>query len=178
MLQAAQSGAQQGYDAFTLNYLTSGINKAAAASLGTAARLGADPNQLSGILDQRIQGLLKVGSDNHLLNMQNFSRYMGAVEMMGQNKTAEWQSGQNLIKDRLQAANANKQAGLQNMGSAANAFISMDAARRTERLYTVKNPAPTPDATAVGGLTEDEAVNNAINSDRRFNTRRFNAFNG
>src|SRR5687768_11488299 len=47
VLNATQNMAQQGYDATTLNFLTSDIDRSFAEGLGAAQRMGADPNQLS-----------------------------------------------------------------------------------------------------------------------------------
>lgn len=139
ILNATQSAAQGGYDPFTLSYMTNQVDRAASEAMGTAARLGADPNDLSSLLDQRIQGIMKIGAENANLNMANVSRYLGALEVVGDNKEAEWASEQNIIKDRLQAANQNKQAGLQNLGGAMNAAISLSSAAKTANIGTTSN---------------------------------------
>lgn len=136
LLQATQSLAQQGFDPVTLNYLTNQTDRAFSSSIDAATRLGADPNQLSAIFDQKMQGIMKIGAENHQLNMENFSRYLGAKDVIGQNKVAEFNSQQDILKDQMQALGVEKQAGIQNIGSGANAFISMDASNRTSRLYT------------------------------------------
>lgn len=143
ILRAAQANAQQGYDASTLDYLTNQVDRGASQAYGTAARLGADPNQLSAIFDQKMQGLMKIGAENHALNLQNFGKYLSALDVIGQNKAAEWSSQQDIIKDQLQAASAEKQAGIQNIGSAANAAISLTSAARTSDLFTGGLNAPT-----------------------------------
>lgn len=137
-LNLTQSMAQNGYDAFTLNYLNSGVDRAAESSLGAATRLGADPNQLSDILDQRMQGLYKIGAENHNLNMANVNKYLGALEVVAKNKEAEWASQQDIVKQNLQAAAAKLKDGMGNIGGAANNLISMEAAKNTANLYLDK----------------------------------------
>lgn len=135
ILQATQNAAQQGYDAFTLNYLTNQTDRAFDSSLGAATRLGANPNDLNRLFDQKVQSVMKIGAENHALNMKNFSQYLSAKDVIGQNKAAEWKSQQDFIKDDMQAAAASKQQGIQNIGSAANAFISLSASSKTNDLY-------------------------------------------
>jgi hypothetical protein len=136
ILNATQNRAQGGFDAFTLNYLTNQTDRAFDSGLNTATRLGADPNQLSALFDQKIQATMKIGAENARLNMDNFSRYLGALDVIGQNKTAEWSSEQDILKDKLQAANADKQAGLQNIVGGANALTANISAGKTANLYS------------------------------------------
>ena len=135
ILNASESMASQGLDPFTLNYLTGEVNRSTAKTLGIAERLGADPNVLSSILQTNIEGLMKIGAENHAQNMKNFGQYLGALDMMSKNKEAEWASQQDIVKDRLQQAAALKGAGMANIGSAANAFISISSADRIANLY-------------------------------------------
>lgn len=135
ILQATQNAAQQGYDPFTLNYLTNQTDRAFDQASGAATRLGANPNDLGALFDQKMQGIMKIGAENHALNLASFSKYLSAVDVIGQNKAAEQVSADNLIKDQMQAAAADKAAGVQNVGSAANAFISMSSAAKTSDLY-------------------------------------------
>lgn len=136
ILQATKNRSQQGFDAFSLNFLTNQTDRAFSSTLGSATKLGADPNQLSALFDQKVQSLMKVGAENHRLNMENFSKYLQAEAMIAENKTAEWQSKENMIKDRQQAAGTEKKEGLQNIFNAANAFISTQASDKTMDLFT------------------------------------------
>lgn len=135
IMQAAQSMAQSGFDPFTLNFLTNQTDRAFSSSVGAATRLGANPNDLSMLLDNKMQGVMKIGAENHRLNMENFSRFLSAKDVIGQNKAAEWKSQQDMIKDDMQAAAADKAAGIQNIGSAANSAISLGASSQTSDLY-------------------------------------------
>lgn len=135
ILQATQSQAQQGFDPTTLNYLTNQTDRAFSGATDAAVRLGANPNDLSRLFDQKMQQIMQIGAQNHDLNMKNFDRYISAVDTIGQNKIAEFNSEQDILKDKLQAAGLEKQAGIQNVGSGLNSFISLDASRRTSDLY-------------------------------------------
>lgn len=153
ILNATENLASEGFDAFTLNYLTSGIDRSFSEASGTAERLGANPNDLSSLLDQKIQGLMKVGAENHQLNMENFSKFLGALDVMGQNKAAEWKSQQDIIKDQLQSAAEDKQAGLKNIFSAANAAIGTDAAGKTGKLFSLDDLLKALKGGGAGDLT-------------------------
>ena len=135
ILQATQMMAQQGFDASTLSYLTNQGDRAFSSAVGAATRLGANPNDLSNILDLKLQNSFKIGAENHRLNMENFSKYLSAVDVIGQNKAAEWKSQQDFIKDDMQAAAAEKAAGVQNIAGGINAGISSYASQQTSQLY-------------------------------------------
>ncbi len=149
ILQQAQSTAGTGYDPFTLSYLTDQTDQAFSSTLGTAERLGANPNDLSGLFNQKVNSIMKIGAENHALNMENMGKYITALDVVGQNKAAEQKSQQDLIKDQQQAAAADKQAGLQNIFGAANTFLSGYAADKANQLFapkttpTVTQPGPT-----------------------------------
>lgn len=151
-MQLAQSMAGQGYDAFTLNYLTGNIDRAFSETTGTAKRLGADANSLSGLLAQRMQSIMQVGAGNaqaHQGNLKNFSAMLGVVAA---NKTAEGKSEQDIIKDKLQQAGLDKQQGMANITSAANALISIMSADATGNLYK-------EDQTALANSRQDSIFN-------------------
>lgn len=135
ILQATQNRAQQGYDPVTLNYLTNQADRTFDQASGAMLRLGGDPNELSALLDQTMQARMKIGAENHALNMENFSKYLSAVNTVAENKAAEWKSREDIIKDQMQSAGADKQAGLQNVVSAANAFMSLLSSAKTAGLY-------------------------------------------
>lgn len=133
IVSQTQNAAQTGLDPATLQYLTTGIDNAASATLGVAKRLGANPNDLSAILDQQLEGMFKVGTQNAALKMENFSKYLSAEELLSKNLEAEWASQQGIIKDKLQSVqesrnNANKtiNSGLNNIVSGISAMQIMD----------------------------------------------------
>jgi len=125
----------QGGDTITRDFLTGQINRSFSQSANTALQLGADLNDLSRLFEQKVNSLMQVGNQFHASNMEAFGKALAAYDLMASNKTAEWQSQQDIIKDKLQASGLDKQAGIQNLGSAANAYISLDASRRTSNLY-------------------------------------------
>lgn len=139
ILNATASNAGQGFDPFSLNFMTGQTDRAFTTGLGTATRLGADPNDLSGLFDQKMQGIFKIGAENAQLNMDNFSKYLSALDVIGQNKAAEQKSQQDLIKDQLQAASAEKQSGIQNISNAANAYLGFSSANQAAKLYAQQN---------------------------------------
>lgn len=134
ILQATEQ-AMGGYDPTTLNFLTNQTDRAFDQATGSAVRLGANPNDLSSLFDQKIQGIMKIGADNHAINMEQFGKYLSALDVVASNKAAEQKSQQDIIKDKLASASAEKAAGIQNLGSAANAFIGLDASSKTSDLY-------------------------------------------
>jgi hypothetical protein len=138
ILNATKSMASQGYDAFTLNYLTNQTDRAFSSSVDAAKRLGADPNDLSALFDNKITAMMQIGAENHSLNLQNFSKYLEALNLIGESKTAEWKSQQDIIKDKIQAAAGNKNQGVQNIGNAANLFLSTLLGEEMKDLYRPK----------------------------------------
>ncbi len=135
ILNATASRASSGYDPGTLDYLTNQVDRGFSSSLNAATSLGADPNQLSNIFDQKIQASMKIGAENQLLNMQNFQRYLQAESVVADNSAAEQKSQQDILKDLLQSASADKAAGFQNIGSGLNAGIAAASAYGTMQLY-------------------------------------------
>lgn len=135
VLQATENRAQQGFDAQTLDYLTNQTDRAFDSVLGTATRLGADPNDLSAAFDQKMQGIMKIGAQNQALNMETFNRYLGAMDTVAANKAAEQKSQQDLIRDDLQAASGNKAAGLQNIAGGINTYIAGQASADMKQLF-------------------------------------------
>jgi hypothetical protein len=140
-LNAAAMMAQQGFDPATLGYLTSQTQKQTAGALDVASRLGGDPNSLSAILGQQTNNLMKIGAENHNLNMANFQRYLSAMDNVAKNKEAEQISAQNLIKDQIKAATGEKAAGVQNFQNAGNTLMSILAAQKQMELF---NPRALP----------------------------------
>lgn len=135
IMQATES-MQGGFDPSTLAYLTGQSDRAFASTLGAATRLGADPNQLATAFDRRVQESMKIGWENHLENLKNFDKYISALGLMADNAAAEQKSRQDIIKNKLQAASADKVSGLQNIGSGLNAGIGVASSAATMNLYT------------------------------------------
>lgn len=133
---ATQSMASSGFDPATLEYMTGQTNKQSAAALGTAARMGADPNALGAILDQNLDRLVQIGSENARMNMQRFGQFMEASQMLASSRDAERVSKNNRIKDELQQAATDKAQGFANFGNALNTLVSVDANNKIGKLFT------------------------------------------
>lgn len=133
MLNLTLSGAPG--DTITRDFQTDQIDRTFSQITGNATRLGADPNDLSALFDQKMNSIMKVGQQFHASNMEAMSKVLSAYDVVAANKSAEWSSQQDIIKDKLQAASAEKAAGIQNIGSAVNAGISLSASAKTSDLY-------------------------------------------
>ncbi len=122
-------------DTLTRDFQTGQVDRAFSQVLGNATRLGADPNDLSALFDQKINSLMQVGNQFHASNMEAFSKVLSAYDIVAENKAAEWKSQQDILKDQIQAASAEKAAGIQNLGSAANAAISLSSSSQVKQIY-------------------------------------------
>lgn len=138
ILQATENRAQQGFDPVTLDYLTNETDRAFTSALGTAEMLGADPNMLSGLFDQKMQGIMKIGAENHQLNMQNFSQYLGALSTVAGSKDAEWLDQENKVKDLQQKAAIDKADATKQISEGLDSAITGVALLAEENLYKDK----------------------------------------
>lgn len=148
-LNATQSNAQSGFDAFSLNYLTNQIDQSFGSSVDSIEKYGAtsgrvDPNVLSSIFTQKVNALGQVANENHALMMDNFSKYLGALNTVGENKAAEWQSQQDIIKDKLQAASGQQTVGNQNISGGLSDLLKALTTDQTMNLYNPSRPKQTP----------------------------------
>jgi hypothetical protein len=135
ILQATTNMVGQGLDPATLTYLTTQTNTSTANVLDVAKRLGADPNSLSAILGQQMMQLTKIGAENHAAGMQEFGQYLNALDMIAKDKEAEWASQQNILKDKIVAANTTKREGFQNVFNSINSFLGTYAAGKTGDMF-------------------------------------------
>ncbi len=133
ILNAVQSKAQG--DTQTRDFQTQQIDNSFANQLGVAELLGADPNDLSSLFNQKMQGILQVGQQFHQSNMEMFGKYTGALEMVAANKAGEWKSTQDFVKDDLQAAAADGAAANQTINSGINMALSGYSASQSNKLY-------------------------------------------
>lgn len=164
ILNATKNLASQGYDPATLAYLTNQTDNAFASSAGLAKRLGADANTLSNLFNDKIQATMRIGAENHALNMENFSKYLSALSTVSENKAAEQKSKNDIIKDKIQAAVADKQAGLQNISGGFNTALSTISASKSNKLFTAgkKGVQATTGGTASNDLIQ-MLIQNLIN---------------
>jgi len=135
ILNLTTSNAAQGYSDETMNYLTGQAGAGLSAGLGAATRLGADPNQLSGLLDSYYQDIFKIGNENELVKMKKFDSLTNAMQLVAQNKDAEWQSQENLIKDQMQSVAARLGKAEQGINSGLNFGIQGLANIASANLY-------------------------------------------
>jgi hypothetical protein len=135
IVDALSNRASQGYDAQTLSYLNDNLDRSFTDSANTALRFGGDPNTVADLFDSKMRGIMKIGADNHALNMENYSKWLSAVDMLGKNKEAEWASEQSLLKDDLQAANQKKKDAFQNIFGGINGITSLTASGNTMKLF-------------------------------------------
>jgi hypothetical protein len=166
ILNMQQFNAQQGFSDETQSFLTGQAGAGLSAGLGTASRLGADPNQLGGIIDNYYQDIFKIGAESDLVKMKKFDSLTSALNLVAENKTAEWQSQENLIKDQMAAAAQRLGAGQQNIQSGLNAGLSSISALAGMNLFKTKTPN-TPEllasnipATVPAGRTPDLSIGN------------------
>lgn len=140
ILNLTESNAAHGYSDETLNYLTGQAGAGLSGTLGTAERLGADPNQLSGILDSYYGDIFKIGAENDLVKMKKFDSLTNAIGLVAQNKEAEYQSRENLIKDQMQAAAARLSKAEQGVNSGLNFGIQALTNLASGGLYNTSKP--------------------------------------
>lgn len=138
ILNLNQFNAQTGFSDETTSYLTGQAGAGLAAGLGTAQRLGGDPNATAGLVDNYYQDIFKIGAESDLVKMKKFDSITNALNLVAENKAAEWASEDNLIKDQMQsvasrvgAANVGQQSGL-------NLALSSIGALATNNLYGTK----------------------------------------
>lgn len=139
VLQATQANAQTGFDATTLDYLTNQTDQAFAGSLGVAQRLGSDPNALSAVFGQKINGIMQIGAQNHQLQMQNFSAYLNAQNAVAAGDAAEQKSAQDQLKDQLQKIAIDKQMATAQISNSINTGISAYSNYKIGQLYNTPN---------------------------------------
>lgn len=135
VLNATQYNATSGFDASTLDYLTNQTDNAFAGSLSTAEKLGADPNALSAIFGQKINGIMQVSAQNHQLQTQNFSTYLNALNAVGASDAAEQKSVQDQLKDQLQKIAVDKQVASQQISQGLNTGVTAWSNYEIAKLY-------------------------------------------
>lgn len=122
-------------DTQTRDYQTQQIDNAFSQQLGVAELLGADANDLSGMFQQKINGILQVGQQFHASNMEAFGKYIGALDMVAKSKDAEYGSQQNIVKDAIQAAAADGKAADATINSGINTALAGYSSYQSNKLY-------------------------------------------
>lgn len=161
----------QGYSDSTLGYLTGEAGAGLSSGLGAATRLGADPNQLSGLVDNYYKNIFSIGAGSELARMKQFDSVTNAMLLLAGNKEAEEVSKDNLIKDQMQAVSSRVRAAGVGVQSGANLLLNSVANLGATGLYGSTN---TPNnvtipgtnlsaggsgaAAGTGGLTPSEII--------------------
>lgn len=166
VLQATQNKAQSGLDPATLQYLTGQTDQAFSSTLGIIERMGGDANAAAAAFDQKLTSDMKIGIENHAANMENFSKYLGALSSIGESKTAEWISKDNKLRDQLQAAGAQFQNANTGLNSDLNTIIAAGSALAQSQLY--KDPKQKAAAASLG-YAPGTVVNAPTAADRMIN---------
>lgn len=122
-------------DTITRDFELGQLDQGFANTLGTVQLLGGDPNTAASLFDRKMQGILQVGQQFHASNMEAFGKYMGALNLVSENKAAEWQSQQDILKDKLQAASGAKGDAFKNISGGINTLLSGLAANAEMGLY-------------------------------------------
>lgn len=133
ILNAVESKAQG--DTQARDYETQQIDNAFANQLGIAELLGADPNDLSSLFNQKMQGIIQTGREFTKSNMDLFGKWVGVKELVAANKTGEWKSEQDFVKDDLQAAAADGASANATINSGVNMALSGLSASQSNKLY-------------------------------------------
>lgn len=144
ILNATQSKAANGLGAETLNYLTDQTDRSFSSSVGASSLLGGNPNDLSALFDQKMQGLMKIGSANQAANLANFSQYLGALNTVADNAAAEQISADNLLKDAIQGKSAAAADANKNIQNGLNTMVGAGAAYAQGQLYKDKKDKKPP----------------------------------
>lgn len=139
MLQATQQNAQSGFGAEILNYLTGNADRAFSSSIGAAELLGGDPNDLSDIFEKRVNESMRIAGESHAQKMANFGMFLKSLNVVGENKAAEWQSRDNILKDKIQAVAARGGDAVKNIGSGISNVIGALSAGQIMKLYGDNN---------------------------------------
>lgn len=134
-LNATQFNAQTGLGGETLSFLLSSADRAFSGSIGASTRLGADPNALSRIFDQRVMQGQQIASLDMNARMANFGQYLNGLGTVAQSKAAEQVSRDNLIKDQMQAVSAAGADATRNVQGGLNAILSGGSAIASSFLY-------------------------------------------
>lgn len=137
---------QAGGDTQTRDFQNQQLDTAFAGMSNTALKLGADPNDLSGMWEQLINGKIKVGQDFHASNMDAMNKVYSALNLVADNKAAEWRSQQDILKDKIQAAAGKVQAGYQNISGGLNTGLAAEQSALTRDMWKNK-PVTTPNNT-------------------------------
>ena len=139
ILQATQQNAQTGLGSQVLGYLTGSADRAMSSSVGAIQQMGGDLNDLSGIFEQRLQQDMKIGAQDHAAQLANFSQYLTALNSVAENRTAEWASRENILKDEIQGVAAEGADANKTFNSGLNSVLTGLGMKAAGELYGDNN---------------------------------------
>lgn len=151
ILQATEQNASYGLDPSLLQFLDKKTNAAFSSSLDVLQRLGGDPNAVSNIFGQKLDANGNIIAADTEAQMKKFSEYISALNLVADNKAAEWKSEQDIIKDKLQAEGANIAAAGANVNNGLNTIAGAASGALAMKLY--------------GGKTSSTIDNNILGID-------------
>jgi hypothetical protein len=137
--QATQANAATGLGGDVLSYLTGNADKAFSASIGASTRLGGNPNDLAAIFDRRVNEGFKIGGESQSQKQANFAKFLSSLSLVADNKTAEWQSKDNILKDQIQAVAAAGGDANKTMQGGINSILGTLSAAQMMGLYPNNN---------------------------------------
>lgn len=150
-----QSRIGTGYEPGVLHYLTGNADNALSSSLNTAKLLGANPNQLNDLLEERFQQNLAIGSGDQLENMKKYSALRESMQILAANDAAEQKSREDLLKDQLQAASATQQQAVPNILGGGNTILNTFSAANTANLFKQMTQPSTMPAVKPGPISPE-----------------------
>jgi hypothetical protein len=156
-----------GGDTQTRDFQTGQLDNLFSESLGSATRLGADSNYLSNLFRMKANAQFQIGEEFHLSNTQYFSDLVAGFKLLADNKAAEYQSKQDILKDKLAAAGVNLNTANQNISGGVNNVLNSLSSKALMDLYKQQQVKDTtvglnPNTTAIGqqvSSTNASAIN-------------------
>lgn len=143
-------------DTKTRDFLTGQLNTSFGQMIGSATRLGADPNNLSDLFRAKISGMLQIGQEFHKSNLEAFGKVLSAYEVVAANKAAEQKSKEDILKDDILGAQQQAKDGLQNVAAGINTGLAGLSAAKSNELYSERTDA------LLGGLGSSTAINSGL----------------
>lgn len=135
ILQATQANASQGLGSDMLAYLTGNNDRSLSSGISASTLLGGNANDLGNLLDRYSQQSMGIAAQDQAAQMAKFSQYLNAVSTLGASKDAEWQSQENILKDKIQAASARSGDATKGLQSGVNAVLGSISAGQQQKLY-------------------------------------------
>lgn len=128
-------------DTVTRNYETGAMDNAFAGTIGSEQRYSTgNANDYAAAFSQKMANTFQIGEQFHKSNMEAFAGLTAALQTSADYKTAAWQSRQDLIKNRIQAAQTTANTGTANVSGGVSGILGAITAQQSADLYD-KNKA-------------------------------------